>query len=321
MALGPAEHYARGYHPTATCGAFGAAAAAGLVLGLDGEALARAFGIAGSQGAGSMEFLADGSWTKRLHPGWAASAGLHAAALGAAGFTAPASVFEGRFGVLHAWSAAPDAGALVRGDGFELLRTGVKPHACCRYVQAPIDAVMALRAEHGIRPADIERIEVAIVAAGFPIVCEPPERKRRPRSVVDAQFSLPFGVSVALARGGASPEEFSPAVLDDPVVLDLMARVRPVHDAALDACYPRTWPAWVRVVARGGAVLERRVEHALGDPEHFPAPDALRAKFRILAARSLPSDGVERLADLVAGACTASDASAIAQAACGVADK
>src|SRR5690242_7255349 len=86
MALDPAAHYRRGFHPTGTCGAFGAAAAAGVVFGLDARGVAAALGIAGSQAAGSMEFLANGAWTKRLHPGWAALAGLHAAALARAGF-------------------------------------------------------------------------------------------------------------------------------------------------------------------------------------------------------------------------------------------
>src|SRR5262249_27259941 len=131
MALQPAEHYARGFHPTGTCGAFGAAAAAGMVLGLDAEGLARALGIAGSQASGSMEFLADGAWTKRLHPGWSACAGLHAAALAGAGFRAPASIVEGRFGFMHAYSGGAVAALLARrSDGFELMQTAVKPHAC-----------------------------------------------------------------------------------------------------------------------------------------------------------------------------------------------
>src|SRR5581483_9441487 len=153
MALGPAAHYGRGFHPTGTCGAFGAAVAAGVVLGLDRAGLAAALGIAGSQTAGSMEFLADGAWTKRLHPGWAASAGLHAAALAAAGFRGPATIVEGRFGFLRAYSDA--ATALAAQDGFELLRTSVKPHACCRYMQGPIDATLALARAHAVDPAAV----------------------------------------------------------------------------------------------------------------------------------------------------------------------
>lgn len=301
MALQPAEHYGRGFHPTGTCGAFGAATAAGLVFGLDAAALCRALGIAGSQAAGSMEFLADGAWTKRLHPGWSACAGLHAAALAEAGFTAPATILEGRFGFLHAYSGAATTAPLVgRGDGFELMQTAVKPHACCRYMQAPIDAALALRAAHGIGPEAVDRVEVGLVAAGFPIVCEPAAQKRRPRSVVDQQFSLPFGVAVALARGAASPAEFVPEMSDDPTVAALMERVTAVRDPALDAQYPRVWPAWVRIALRDGRRLEEHVTHPLGDPERFPDAAALGAKFRTLARRALPEAQVERLAATVA---------------------
>jgi 2-methylcitrate dehydratase PrpD len=296
MALDPAAHYARGFHPTGTCGAFGAAAAAGLVMGLDARALAAALGIAGSQAAGSMEFLADGAWTKRLHPGWAAAAGLHAAAFAAAGFTGPATVFEGRFGTLHAYSDGARVEPLLAADGWEIARTGVKPHACCRYVQGPIDAVLALRAAHGIGAADVERIEVGMLAAGFPIVCDPPAAKRRPASVVDAQFSLPFGIAAALVRGAASPAEFVPAALADPALHAVMDRVAGIRDPALDAAFPRAWPTWVRIALRDGRRLEARVQHPLGDPENFPTAAALDAKFRALAARALPAAAVDRLA-------------------------
>src|SRR5262245_33718050 len=309
MALQPAEHYARGFHATGTCGAFGAATAAGMLLGLDADGIARALGIAGSQASGSMEFLADGAWTKRLHPGWAACAGVHAAALAEAGFRAPASIVEGRFGFLHAYSGdaimAPLAG---RGDGFELMQTGIKPHACCRYMQAPIDATLALRAAHGIEPAAVERVEVGLVAAGFPIVCEPPEQKRRPRSVVDQQFSLPFGIAVSLVRGAASPAEFAPGTGSEPAIVALMDRVVATRDAALDAHYPRVWPAWVRIALRGGRTLEERVTHPLGDPENFLDAAALGAKFRGLARLALAEARVERLAAAVKALPTASGA-------------
>ncbi len=316
MALGPAEHYARGFHPTGTCGAFGAAAAAGLALALDAAGLCRALGIAGSQGAGSMEFLADGAWTKRLHPGWAASAGVHAAALAASGFRAPASILEGRSGVLHAWSGAARLAPLVEPGGeLEIMRTGVKPHACCRYMQAPIDAALALRAAHGLEPESIERVEVGLVDAAFPIVCEPAAHKRRPRSVVDEQFSLPFGIAVALARGAASPAEFVPEAAADPRIVRLMDRVVAVRDPALDAQYPRIWPAWVRITRDDGRVVTEHVTHALGDPERFPDAPVLHGKFRTLAERALPAAQVERLQLAVAALPAAAGVGAVLAAA------
>jgi 2-methylcitrate dehydratase PrpD len=316
MALQPAEHYARGFHPTGTCGAFGAAAAAALLLGLDGDGVCRALGIAGSQASGSMEFLADGAWTKRLHPGWSACAGLHAAALAAGGFRAPATILEGRFGFFHAYSGAALAHTLTTpADGFEIMRTGVKPHACCRYMQAPIDAALSLRARHGIDPASVERVEVGLVAAGFPIVCEPAAHKRRPRSVVDEQFSLPFGIAVALARGAASPAEFVLETLDDPRVTRLMDRVSAVRDAALDAAYPRVWPSWVRIAFRDGREVTEHVTHPLGDPERFPDAAALGTKFRSLARRTLSVEQVERLAAAAAAVWHAPDIGGLLDAA------
>src|SRR5205814_537741 len=269
-----------------TCGTFGAAAAAGSVRGRDAAAIAAALGIAGSQAAGSMEFLAGGSWTKRFQTGWAACAGLHAAALAQAGFSGPATILEGRFGFLHAYSDGATTAPLAAHEGYELMRTSVKPHACCRYMQGPIDAALALRAEHHIEPAEVERVEVGMLAAGFPIVWEPAEAKRRPASVVEAQFSLPFGVAVALARGAASPAEFAPACLHDPTVGALMERVVGVGDPALDAAFPRAWPCWVRITLRGRPPLEARVEHPRGDPESFLTPAELERKFRTLAPRS-----------------------------------
>src|SRR6266851_3941638 len=124
-----------------------------------------------------------------------------------------------------------------------------------------------------------------MLAAGFPIVCEPAEAKRRPASVVEAQFSLPFGVAVALARGAASPAEFAPACLRDPTVGGLMERVVGVRDPALDAAFPRAWPCWVRIALRGRPPLEAHVEHPRGDPESFLTPAALERKFRTLATR------------------------------------
>jgi 2-methylcitrate dehydratase PrpD len=314
MALDPAAHYRRGFHPTGTCGAFGAAVGAGLLLGLDGAGLTTALGVAGSQAAGSMEFLATGAWTKRLHPGWAACAGLHAAGLASAGFRAPDTILEGRFGFLHAYSDAPDARRVTAAEGYELLRTAVKPHACCRYMQGPIDGVLALRAAHGIDPATVERVEVGMLAAGFPIVCEPEDAKRRPVSEVDLQFSLPFGVAVALVRGTAADTDFTPATLAEPAIARLLPRVHAVRDADLDAAFPRAWPAWVRIVLRDGRRLEVHVAHPLGDPENFPSTTAQRAKFRALAGRALSPAGVERLAAAVDDFAAAPSAAPLLQA-------
>src|SRR4029077_9059124 len=154
MAVQPKQHYALGFHPTQTCGVFGAAVTAAKLLRLSAEQMLCAVGIAGSMAAGSMEFLAEGSWTKRIHPGLAAQNGIQAAMLAAEGFTSPRRILEGRDGFLHGYSRHPIAERLTAdlGASFEILHTAVKPHACCRYMQGPIDAILQSVRETNVHP-------------------------------------------------------------------------------------------------------------------------------------------------------------------------
>src|SRR6516225_1069594 len=227
MAVQPKEHYALGFHPTQTCGVFGAAITASKLLGLTADQTLSAVGIAGSMAAGSMEFLAEGAWTKRIHPGLAARNGIEAALLAAEEFTGPRHMFEGRDGFLHGYSRSPVPERLTAGLGrsYEILHTAVKPHACCRYMQGPIDAILALIREHSIQPDDIGKIDVFVLEAGWGIVCEPAERKYHPESVVDAQFSMPFGAAVAALCGAAGLDQFTPKYIESPAVRQMMGRV------------------------------------------------------------------------------------------------
>ena len=285
MALKPKEHYSRGFHPTATCGTFGAAVSAAKLLGLDQDQLISALGIAGSQAAGLVEFLAGGAWTKRLHPGWAAFSSIHAALLAQEGFIGPATVLEGRDGFLKAYSLHPDPGRITDGLGtdFQILQTAVKPHACCRYTQAPIDAVLALVTEHDLQPQDVERVTIGMLETGIPVICEPAERKYHPVNVVDAQFSLPFGVAVALVKRRASLEEFTLTTLRDPAVLEMMPKVGYACDPELEKNYPKEWPAWARVTLRNGRQVYAYVRFPKGDPENPLSWEELAEKYRALA--------------------------------------
>lgn len=285
MAVRPQEHYRRGFHPTATCGTFGGAVTAAKLFGLAEDRLVSALGIAGSQAAGSMEFLTDGAWTKRLHPGWAAFSGVHAALLAREGFFGPQTILEGRDGFLRAYSANPDPRRVTEGLGvdFQILRTAVKPHACCRYTQAPIDAVLAVVNAHDVRPQDVERVTIGMLETGIPVICEPAARKYRPLNVVDAQFSLPFGVAVALVRRRAGLEEFTPQMLHDPLVRALMPKVGYARDPELEKHYPREWPAWARVTLKDGRQLSARVRYPKGDPENPLSWEELVEKYRALA--------------------------------------
>jgi 2-methylcitrate dehydratase PrpD len=286
-ALKPSEHYGRGFHPTGTCGAFGAAAVAALALGLQGDAFCWALGIAGSQAAGSMEFLAPGeAWTKRFHPGWASHSGIWAGLLARAGFLGPTTIIEGRNGFLHGYSGDPDPSQVLTdlGGEFQITRTGVKPHACCRYNQGPIDCLLDLKSRYNLEGQDVEEVKVAILSGGYNIVAAPAEEKRNPATVVDMQFSMPFGAAVALLYGRASLAEYVSAVAQRPEVKELMAKVQCIRDPALDAKYPRQWPAWTEVRTRCGLTLRSEIEYPKGDPENALTWDEMKDKFITLSA-------------------------------------
>lgn len=286
MAVRPKEHYSRGFHPTATCGVFGAAVAAAKLWRLSEVQLLSALGIAGSQASGSMEFLTDGAWTKRLHPGWAAFSGIHAALLAREGFLGPATIIEGKDGFLKAYSSNADPGRVTAGLGadFQILQTAVKPHACCRYTQAPIDATLAVTKEHNLSPRDVKAVTVGMLETGIPVICEPAQRKVQPLSVVDMQFSLPFGVAVALAKRQAGLAEFTLPMLEDPDVKALMPKIGYQRDPELEKNYPQEWPAWVRVTLYDGKEVSAHVRYPKGDPENPLSWDELIEKYQALTS-------------------------------------
>ena len=300
-ALGAASAYRRGFHPTGVAGVFGAAVAAGKVLGLDAQGLERAIGIAGTMASGSLEYLADGSWTKRLNPGWAAHGGIVAASLAAAGFTGPRTAIEGEHGLLRGYTDAPDPTRLLEGlstGDLQVMHVSIKPYGCCRYAHGIIDAVLALKKDHGLSPDDVAEMRLGVLTAGWPLIAEPAERVKAPRNVVDAQFSAPYAAAVALARGRAGLAEFGDDALRDPTVRALTARSECVADPSLDAEYPRRWPAAVEIRLRDGRVLRHRIEHALGEPENPVPRDALVARFVEMTGRPNGREIAERILTL-----------------------
>jgi 2-methylcitrate dehydratase PrpD len=287
MAVQPKEHYALGFHMTPTCGVFGAAITSAKLLGLTLDQTLAAVGIAGSMAAGSMEFLADGAWTKRLHPGLAAQNGIQAALLAAEGFTGPLGILEGRDGFLHGYSRNPVPERLTQGLGvsFEILHTAVKPHACCRYMQGPIDAILAIMRENNLQAGQVHLIEVAVLEAGWGLVAEPQTKKYNPESVVDAQFSMPFGAAVAAIDGAAGLDQFNLEKIRSPKIRELMNKVTLVKDPRIEATFPQEWPAHVAIELEDDQRFEKFIRFPKGDPENPLSWDELAAKFQVLTGR------------------------------------
>jgi 2-methylcitrate dehydratase PrpD len=279
LALGPTDHYRRGYHPSATCGAFGAAAAAGRLLGLDAKGMTRAFGIVLSQAAGSLQFLEDGAWTKRFQVGWAAQNGLVAATLAAEGFIGPTKALEGRAGFLSTYAPNPDPEKVVAGLGgdWETMNIAVKPYPSCRYSHAPLDALISLRAQNGINGDDVELVEVGVSKTGMILIGEPQASKQSPKTVVDGQFSMPFLAAVALRSGGMGWDDYD-RHLKDPATLDLCRRITTAPDPKPEAEFPERLSGIVRIRTKYGN-FEEFVRIPKGEPENFVSDLELRAKF------------------------------------------
>ena len=287
-ALVPPRHYARGYHPTATTGVFGAAAAAARALGLDARQTETAFGIALSSAAGTLQFHANGAWTKRLQVGLAAEAGVRAALLARRGFTGAADPIEGERGLLRVFSDGPDPACATAGLGrvWETLAIGVKPYPACRFAHAAVDGLLEIAGTVGLgreASARVDAIEVGLSHKALAAVAEPETRKRHASNIVDAQFSIYFLAAAALRTGGVRWDDY-PRLLGDAEIDALADRVRAVHDGDVEARYPAAMAARVTVRFADGGSAERFVPEPSGEPSRFPAVEELRAKAMTLAA-------------------------------------
>jgi 2-methylcitrate dehydratase PrpD len=301
VAVNPNSHYDRGFHVTATCGTFGATAAAAVVGGLDTAELTDAFGVNGSQAAGSLQFLSNGAWNKRLHPGLAARQGVLATELGRAGFRGAATPFEGEHGFFQGYSDDPDPAVLddPRTGGEAVLKTALKPYPCCRYMHPALDALVELASE--VEPPAVDRIVVDLPKPGVTLTGDPIEAKRRPENFVDCQFSMPFAAALALTRGEAGLAAFLDAQsdLDDPVLRHLMDAVEVVTTDDVMADFPAQWPARVDVEGDGFA-FERRVDEARGEPEKPLTWDDTVEKFEeVCATASVPEGPANDLRRIV----------------------
>ena len=291
-----------GFHPTGMVGVFGATLAAGRLAGMTESQLAHAQGIALSMASGSLQFLDDGAWTKRMHPGWAALAGISTAALAQQGFQGPAEPYEGRFG-LYALYGAPDAeidwAMCTAGlcEDWEMLRIGIKPYPACHLVHALGDAAQALRDEHGLTPADVESVDALIGEGCVSVVCEPEAAKRRPASAYEAQFSAHYMIASVLSRGRFTLAELESEAYTDPAALALCDKI--AYRVDPDSAFPTYYSGEVVIRTTDGRTLRHREQVNRGADTRPLSADEIVAKFRDNAAMTLAPDRAERALDAV----------------------
>lgn len=295
LAGGSSSHYKKGFHPTATCGIFGAAAAAGYLMGLTKEQYISAFGIALSQSAGSMQFLTDGAWTKRSHVGQAAQNGLSCAIMAAEGFKGPSKAFEGQWGYFHSYASGGDMEKAIDGLGkkFETLNLGVKPYPSCRYSHAAIDGIIELKNELGFSTAELDDIDIGLSETALNIIGYPLSDKQNPKSVVDGQFSMPFCAAVTVKSGGLKWDDYKNH-LNDSDTLSLCNKIKVSPDKDAEECCPEYMSAKVKVVVKGKK-YEKFVKIPKGEPENFMEDSEFISKFRSLTEPYLSNERIDQL--------------------------
>lgn len=295
LAGGSSAHYKKGFHPSATCGIFGAAAAAGYLMGLNKDQYISAFGIALSQSAGSMQFLTDGAWTKRSHVGQAAQNGLSCAIMAAEGFKGPSKAFEGQWGYFHSYASGGDMEKAIDGLGkkFETLNLGVKPYPSCRYSHAAIDGIIELKNELGFSTSELDDIDIGLSETALNIIGYPLSDKQNPKSVVDGQFSMPFCAAVTVKSGGLKWDDYKNH-LNDSDTLSLCNKIKVSPDKDAEECCPEYMSAKVKVVVKGKK-YEKFVKIPKGEPENFMEDSEFISKFRSLTEPYLSNEKIDQL--------------------------
>jgi 2-methylcitrate dehydratase PrpD len=298
----PGRFHARHYHPTALAGTFAAAAAAGRLYGLTEDQLVHALGICGSQASGVIEYLADGSWTKRLHPGWAAHAGVTAALLARAGFTGPETVFEGAHGFYAAFAGGHDPERLETqvaslGRTWELSNLTFKPYPCGSIAHPYMDCALRLRERHRFRHEEIAEVRCRTAEGPIPRLWEPLAAKHRPPNGYAAKFSLPYLLASILVHGRATLADFTDEAVREETRRRVAAKVYYDVDPTID--YPRHFIGHVAVRLTDGRVLEERQDHPRGGPEFPMTREELTTKFRANAAEAIADAQAARVITLV----------------------
>jgi 2-methylcitrate dehydratase PrpD len=284
MVVPKAVHRA-GFHPTAVFGAMAAAAAVGAALKLSSRQITDALGIVGSMAGGIIEYLAEGTWTKRMHAGWAAQSGLRAALLARAGFNGPRTVFEGVHGLFHgfAHTTQGDYDALTGGFGTRWVTQTLafKPYPCGTMTHPYIDCARRLAAR-GIKAGEIKELVCEVGEGTVHRLWEPLASKQRPPNGYAGKFSTPYCIAAGFVRGNVGLDAFTDAAVQEPAVVALASKVRYQIDP--NNPYPNNFTGHVRATLADGRVIEERQPHMRGGAHEPLTRTDIEEKF-VLNAR------------------------------------
>jgi 2-methylcitrate dehydratase PrpD len=298
LATGPTSSRLKGWHLTGTTGPFGAASAAGKLLGLNQDEMASALGMAGTQSGGLWAFTADGAMSKRFHAGRASQSGVMSALLAQKGYKGPTQILEAEDGgFCRATSDQVNFSLATEGLGkrFVSHEVNLKPHACCASAHTAVDGLLELVGRHRIIPSQIDEVLVK-TANGVKIQCG---FEYEPLSVLQAQMSLQYIVAVTLLEGKALLEQFSEDRISNPQTLELAKRVKVVTDPEIENVYPSRFANKVEVILTNGERYETRVDFARGTYKNPMSYHQVTEKFRSLTSDVIKKDRIEAIVEEV----------------------
>lgn len=299
-------YFAHGQHATSICGAMGASVTAALLSDLGEQGVVDSIGVAASMASGIIEGNRTGGTVKRMHCGWAAHAGVTAAALVAAGITGPPTALEGRFGFFEAFlhgNVALDEVTDGLGRIWAVPGVFFKPYPANHFCHSGLDAARRLAAR-GLTPEDVEEAVLRVAPSTVRTIGEPLEMKQRPATGYQAQFSGPYLVALGLIGGGglgAELADFTDERAQDPQRRALMARIRVEPDERCAEIYPYQFPAILHVRTKAGDELIEEVLVNRGGPQNPLTDDELLQKFRVNALSSYGPDTVAAVHRAVEG--------------------
>ncbi len=302
-AKGGFHHF--GFHPTGITAHFSCALQAGWLYGLNAQQLTMAQGLVGSTAAASQEFLEEGAWNKRLHPGWAGVAGITAAHLARNGYVGPTKTYEGRFGLyqshLQELKDTVDYAAVTAGLGehWETSEVAIKPYPICHLIHACADAALVLREKHNLKPEDIVSVQALIPEPTIHIIAQPDANKIKPANDYDAKFSVQFVTAACLVLGRFGLAELEQDTLTNSAILDLAARVSYAADP--DTTYPKYFSGGVVIKTRDGKTLRHHEPVNRGAGNRALTGDEISRKYRDNAAMALPGRRIEQVRDAILG--------------------
>ncbi|MEC9248680.1 MAG: MmgE/PrpD family protein [Pseudomonadota bacterium] len=305
-----------GHHPTGVIGAFGCVVTASYLSKLNPSQITNAIGIVLSMASGNMEFVSEGAWTKRIHPSWAAVAGITAVALAKNDFVGPKKALEGKYGLFNILLGQNEKNRITQlvktlGEDWETLGSAIKPYPACHFNHAFADCALEIKKENNLQLESITKIIALVHKDQVPIVCEPEDQKRKPNTPYEAQFSIPYIVAAVLVHGRFTLKELTPTALKNRKVSSLCSKIH--YSITERSYYPKSFSGALVVETSNGKQYEKTIKYNRGSKENPLTKAEIKEKFLTNCSLSITPHASEQVYKELSKLDVATDASSLAK--------